>query len=207
MPAYFAPGITCDGPARNMECFARLRAGDKWQACSSNQNGRQGALCWIGEAPPLNAIGWVDCSDGLFYLPGHRMPSQSELGRPHKVDGIDYTTSTGVTLTVPIATSSPRKVLFSAGKPGDPATDFARRAFKLFDRIEAKEKVGLYDPELLALVSDSIGFVYYTTPEMLDELGWITSADLDPIIMCLMGSDPKKAQEPAGASSPSPAGA
>lgn len=205
MPAYFAPGVICDGPARSMPCFARLKAGDKWQASNSNQNGKPGAMTWIGDAPALNATGWVECSDGLFYLPGHKMPHQSELGRPHKTEGIDYTTSTGVTITIPIATAAPRKVMFSTGKPGEAATDFARRAFRLFDRISAKESVQLFDPELLGLVSDAIGWVYYTTPEMLDELGWITSADLDPIVICLMGSDPKKTPENAAASLPSPA--
>jgi hypothetical protein len=50
----------------------------------------------------------------------------------------------------------------------------------------------LDSPETLQLIVDAIAHVYYLTAEMLDEYDIITSADIDPIIVCLMGVDPKK---------------
>lgn len=207
MPAYFAPDVHCAGPARHLPAFDRLRPGSKWLAADSSQNGKRGTVVYLGDQPSGGTPGWEPCADGLFYLPGRPMPEQATLGREHRVDGIDYTTSQGVTLTIPIAAAAPRKLLFSTGKSGAPAAGFAQRAFALFDRLGAEEKVSPVSPDVLSLVADAIGHVYYVTPEMLDELGWLTSADIDPIICCLMGSDPKKAVDPAGASSPSPAGA
>jgi hypothetical protein len=213
MPAYFAPDIKCNArPPRDIPEFSRLRPGDKWFACDSSQNGKRGALVVFGrpdstEMPAQGCSGWVECADGLLYLPGRKMPEQADLVRGHRVDGIDYVTSTGVTLTIPVAAASPRKLLFSSGKTGDPASDWAKRAFDLFDRLRSSERVSATDPAIIALVCDAIGHVYATTPEMLDELGWLTSADLDPILVCMMGADPKKAVQPAGDSLPSPVGA
>ena len=207
MPAYFAEGVECTGPARDLPAFARLRPSTKWHACSSNQNGRRGTVVWMGrveDPPTTECSGWVKCSDGLWYLPGLAMPPQTDLVREHRVDGIDYATSRGVTLTIPIASAAPRKLLFSTLSIGDPATDFATRCFALFERISKDEQIPVH--ELLGVIADAIGQVYFLTPEMLDEAGWITSADVDQIVCCLMGVSQKKAQ-PAGDTSPSPAGA
>lgn len=209
MPAYFLKDQKCGGrPARDIPEFARLRAGNKWKSCDSNQLGGRGVVAFLGDQQPApNSEGWYECADGLFYLPGRALPAQSDLVRPHSVNGVDYETSRGVTITIPIASSAPRKLLFSKGRAGDPSEEWANRAFALFDKLVQKEFIAVVDPQVLSLVCDAIGHVYYTTPELLDELGWITSADIDPILVCLMGQDPKKALQPAGDTSPSPAGA
>lgn len=205
MPAYFAPDVICSGPARDLPAFARLRAGNKWKACNYRLNGKPGTVAFLGdEQPAHDDIGWYESAGGLWYLPGLKMPEQIELVREHRVTGIDYVTSTGATITVPVAASSPRKLLFSSARLGDPAADWAVRAFDLFDRLRSDEKVSPLEPAVLSLISDALGSVYYVTPEILDELGWITSADIDPLLICMMGTDPKKAHLVGGDSSPSP---
>ena len=164
-----------------------------------------------GDQPRNNDGTWTDCGDGLHYLYGQELPTIASLARGHRVDGCDYTTASGVLITVPIATAAPRKVLFASGKTGEPATDFALRAFELFDRLQAMESGGetvlLSDPKIIKLIADALAHVYYVTPELLDELGWITTADIDPLICALMGIDQKKAETLAGDTSPLPAGA
>lgn len=205
MPAYFAAGAPPGEPPRNIPQFAKLKLGPKWKAADSSQNGQRGVVAFLGDQPPAGEPGWIAC-DGVWYLPGRPMPAQIDLTRSHRVNGIDYTTSRGITLTIPIAAASPRKLLFSAKKVGEASEEFAQKAFALFDRLGAEEKISATSPDIIELVIDAIRHVYDVTPEMLDELGWITSSDLDPIIVCLMGSDPKAA-DPAGGSLPSPAGA
>jgi len=209
MPCYFAPDVTCTGSVRVLPAFARLRGGDKWKTRDSTQNGKRGTIAWMGDSedcPQPGTTGWEECADGLLYLRGVKMPEQGALVRPHRVDGIDYTTAAGATITIPSAFAAPRKLLFSTAKVGDPASDWAQRAFALFDQLASKEHVSAFSTEVLSLIADAIGHVYYVTPEILDELGWITSADIDPILVCMMGLDPKKAHQPAGATSPSPVG-
>lgn len=212
MPAYFAPGVSCaQRPAKDIPEFARVASAGPWACCDSSQCGANGALIFlVGAEQPAVGHGkpedWIDCGDGLRYLTGQPMPTQAELVRDHNVRGIDYLTSRGITLTVPVATASPRKISFASKKALGYATDFAELAFRVFDRISDEKGLSPLDPDVLKVVADAIGHVYRTTPEILDELGWITSADIDPIICCIFGSDPK-ASNPAGGSSPLPAGA
>jgi len=157
-----------------------------------NVHGKQGTVIWLdGDYPNLEGE-WVEAGNGLLYKRGDPMPSLATLARQHNVAGVDYTTSRGVLLTIPIASASPRKILFGAKKIDSPACKFAQDAFALFAKLEKKEFVGLDSPETLQLVVDAIAHVYYLTAEMLDEYDLITSADIDPIIVCLMGIDPKK---------------
>ena len=162
-------------------------------------------VAFIGEQPPADSQGWIEVADGMRYLPGRALPDQLDLVRPNSVSGIDYQTSTGATITIPIASAAPRRLLFSRGLAGDHAEGWATRAFALFDKLLVKDFVSVTDPEVLSLICDAVGSVYFTTPELLDELGWITSADIDPILVCLMGQDPKKTTPPVGDTSRLPA--
>ena len=178
--------------------FSRIKPGNKWLATNSTQQGKSGTVVYIGDQPEANADGWVEQADGLFYLPGRKLPAQVDLVRDHGVRGTDYVTSTGVTLTIPIAALSARKISFSSGQANDYATVFARKAFALFDKLASDTPVMADDPDLFALICEAVMQVYYVTPELLDELQWITTADVDPIVVCLMGASPK-VSKPAGA--------
>lgn len=206
MPAFFIPGVDCSGPARDIKEFARINPGKLWKSCASNQNGRPGAVAFIGEQPSYNSPGWTDCGDGMWYLPGRPLPAQVDLVRERKVDGIEYVTSAGVTLTIPIASAAPRQILFSAKKAGDHSGRFALNAFALFDKLQTGEIASVFDPAVIDVIMQALSEVYYLTPELLDELKWINSSDVDGILMCIMGANPKD-QTPAGGSLPSPVGA
>lgn len=212
MPAYFAPGVSCaQRPAKNIPEFARVASAGPWSCCDSSQCGANGCLIFLaGTEQPVPGHGkpddWLTCSDGLRYLTGQALPSQTSLVREHNVKGIDYTTSQGITLTIPVALASPRMISFSSKKALGFSTDFATMAFKIYDRLTDENGLNLLDHQVLKLIADAIAHVYRVTPEILDELGWISSADIDPILCCVFGSDPK-ALNPAGGSSPLPAGA
>lgn len=190
MPAYFAE-VPCEGPARNCQAFERIKPGSRWKAAAGSVNGKNGTIIWLDGDQPSEGE-WITCPDGLLYLNGQSLPPIATLARQHNVQGVDYTTSKGCMLTIPVASAAPRRVLFGAKKTGSVDDKFALDAFALFDRLEKKDFVALDDPSIVQLVADAINHVYYMTPEMLDEYGIITTADIDPILMCLMGVDPKK---------------
>ncbi len=215
MLAYFSPGTRCSGPASEMPEFARVLAAGPWSACRSMQDGKPGALIWSqGFNQPIPNFAperWRPCSDGLLYLRPDPIPDQMSLARARRANSFDLTTSRGITLSIPLAASAPRLVSFSAGTLGDPADDFGGAAFAVFDRLAEMRKdpakvVTGTDPEVLRLVLLALQQTYRVTAELLDDLRWISSADIEPIILAIMGQSPK-ALEAAGAQSPSPAAA
>ncbi|HEV8176273.1 MAG TPA: hypothetical protein VGP44_01150 [Gemmatimonadales bacterium] len=218
MIGYFLPGGKA-APPREIPAFARVLESGPWSSTEFNHHeaGSGALLFWtdksIGQTDLRRPEAWRKCADGLWYCRPAVLPDQSILAKRNCPQGIDVTLATGLLLTIPLATAAPRAVCFSSGSLGDPSSEFGRVADAVYDRMaNGKDDAGkakglpLLDPQVLRLVTLALMAAYRVTPELLDDLGWITSADIDPILCAIMGTDPK-AFEPAGVSSPLPAGA
>lgn len=208
MIAYFAPGVKASGKAAwEIAAFDRVKSAGPW-LCTDGRgpDGETGALIYW-DTPPENGRGtWRICPDGLHYWSPRVPPNPESLARRNCPRGIDVLMSTGVLLTIPLAVAAPRKVSLSLCTADEPASEFGVLAYRVFERLAAKEPVGVTDRDVLRLVTLALEAAYRVTPELVDDLGWITTADIDPILCAILGSDPK-ASNPAGGSSPSPAGA
>lgn len=209
-PVYFAPGAPLDVIGA-IPALARLVSAGPWQTARISHPiaGEGVAATWAG-MPTCNqhevetATGWRKCHDGLWYLPPSELPDQALLARERCPRGVDLDMSTGVTLTIPLAAASPRAIDLASGAIGDAVAPYAREAYALFDRIDSGEKVVTADPHVHRVVMLALQACYRVTPELLVDLAWITTDDLDPILSAVLGSHPKASSDAAGTSPSSP---
>lgn len=205
-PAYFAPGAAVDvAPA--MPCFARILAAGPWQVTAINHPTRGwGALAWWPGCPQPGDVSWRQSPDGLWYASPARLPTQAELARANAPRGIEVQVTCGASLTMPLATLAPRRLSLLTGAVGIPADEYGRLAYTVSNRLREAGSAGLpiVDAEVLRLLVAGLGLAYRVTAELLEDLGWITTADVDPLLCAALGHDPK-ACEPGAISSPSPA--
>ena len=206
-PAYFSDRIRDPLEARDSPIFARLSHAAPWSFCDAFVDGKRGLLAFWGDggaAPLPEAYGKPrTCPDGLMYLPPGIMPTQAELAQTNGVAGVEYTTSRGVTLTIPTYANASRYLSFSDIAFGAPADEFAKVSEQVRDAIDT---IKIDDPLAIRLVMLAIMRNYRTTPELLDDLRWVTSRDVDPIWNCTRGSDPKATAD-AGNTLPLPVSA
>ncbi len=206
-PAYFTDRVRDPMEARDSGIFARIQPAGPWSYCDFIHDGKRGVLAFWPDAngaPTPEAYGKArTCSDGLAYLPARAMPSQEALAKANGLPGMDYATSRGVTLTVPYAACSAREISFATTGFGEPSDEFAKLSAIVW---EARESITLSDPRLICLVMLAVAQNYRVTAELLDDLRWLTSRDVEPVFLCMMGIDPK-AIAAAGTTSPSPASA
>lgn len=204
---YFAPGISCgERAAHEIPQFSRVLTADKWYCCNSTQDGKQGALIFSQSdpQPAPHTTGWRECFDGLMYLPPATLPGTIDLLRPERrMRFIDVLTSRGVLLSIPVASAAAREVDFSAKKFGVPSDDFGKCAYAFFDRLsdtKAASQPKLGDADTLRLVMLAVQQFYRVTEELLNDLGWISSLDIDPIISAIMGATDSKTKAADGTS-------
>ncbi len=208
--AYFAAGVGATDPARDVPQFARVLQAGPWMLSDVIMpDGARGAMIWWSdcERPDQHALEWRTCPDGLRYGKPKNLPDLSEIAKRTIQPGIDVTLVNGMQVTVPVAMLEPRKIDFGSGQAGEPATEFGRRAFAVQARLAATEKgkgLPITDPDVLHLIGMAMMQTYRLPPELLSDLGWVTTVDVDPILCAIMGSDPKD-PPPAPTSSPLPA--
>lgn len=209
-PAYFAPASRVD-VARCVPAFHRILPAGPWSVVSySHPFAGVGALAWWSDCaqpePPAGA--WTTSPDGLLYAPPATLPTQAELAKAHGPRGIDVTLASGVVVTMPLASLAPRKLSLTRATTGEYADAYGRLAYQVREKLTAAGAGGIdiLDPDVITLVATGLGLAYRVTPELLDDLGWLSDVDIDPLLCALMGSDPKAF---AGDATPSrsPAGA
>lgn len=206
--AYWSDAVKDPAVARDHSAFARLALAGPWQFRDWNHEGKPGVLAeWHGHTGGMAAYGEPRTSgDGLVYFPSREPLRQEDLAKRSAPAGIDYATTTGHVLTIPLAAAAPRFLGFGDEEPlGEPANEFAVLALRVFDRLATKP-IGFADPDLRRLVLLAVGQCYRVTAEVLSELRWITTADVEPVLLAIMGADPKASAD-AGDSSPLPASA
>ncbi len=206
-PAYWTDKLTDPQLAPGSSVFKRIAPGGPWSYVAHSWNGAKGvAAVWIDANGACTLDQYLPpkpCYDGLMYFANPLPQEQMAIGRRDYIPGIEYLTSRGINLTIPLAAGAASEVLFSSLTLGDPADEFAALANSIWER---KDSVMVRDPELIRLIYLAIAQNYRVTQEMLDDLKWITSKDIDPIYCCVMGLDPKALAD-AAQQSPSPASA
>jgi hypothetical protein len=204
-PAYFAPGVAADAAAA-MPCFRRILPAGPWQVASYNHpvQGWGAMAWWVGCAQPEDLPDWRASPDGLWYCGPAALPGQAELARPNAPRGIEVPVTCGAMLTMPLATLAPRRVSLLTGQLGEPADEYGRLGYAVSARLRAAGEAGLpvTDREVLRFLTAGLALAYRVTAEMIEDLGWVTTADVDPLLCAALGHDPK-ASEPAATSSPS----
>lgn len=126
--------------------------------------------------------------EGLLYYRPKQLPEQSDLALPRSNDmDCDVRLSSGVYLTVPCCLAAPRKLSLSTGQLGDYADEFGKLGYEIFDRISSKEPIALLDPDVLRLVYLGLASRYRLTPELLDDLEWVSVDDIDMLITYFLG--------------------
>ncbi len=191
-PAYWTDTITDPSLGPSCPAFDRIKIAGPWQYFNTTHIGKSGvAAIWQDNkngACPLELFGAGKTSfDGLVYFPGDKL-SQTEIGKTNYIEGAEYTTSLGITLTIPFAARAAVEVSFSSLSLGSASDDFAKIAEDIW---ADRQTIKLNDKRLLRLIYLALAQNYRITQEMLDDLRWLTSKDIDPVYCCIMGLDPK----------------
>lgn len=205
MIAYHAADVPVERAAGHPR-FARLKQAGPW---SYKPHASGGTLAFWpspdGAIPKQGAFCEARaCADGLNYLGPIQLPTPSQLARDvaGRPDCTKLLLTCGVTIAILPAYLEPRKVL-STGELGDPVTVYGKLSRSVRDRLgdKAEGSVSLLDPELLALCRSAMMTCYRITDELIDDLGWLTTADIDPIISATFHypQDVQKKTEAAGA--------
>lgn len=168
-------------------CFARISLGGPWKWKQCYYNGVKGVLAHRGEAPQ-DLISGKSCSDGLVYF-SDELPSQEDLAKVNTGPKFGVVLSTGRTLDIPIAVYAPRFLAFDSESGGEHATEFGREAFRIWDKIDAKNYPT--NAEMKRLVFLAVQQCYAVTEELLSQLGWVTDLDIIPVSLAISGRDPK----------------
>ena len=192
-PAYFLPGQR-SAPAFQIPALAPIMDAGPWSVADWEhpELGHGVIAYWTGCAKPDHRPGqWRALPDGRHYLAPAVLPSPGQLWRDSGPAGIDLQLSSGLYLTIPLATHSPQVVDLFSGQITGPATAFGSEAFALFDRIAAEPGISLTDPQVLRVIALALMARYRLTPELLSDLRWITTADIDPVLSAILGTHPK----------------
>ena len=178
----------------------RLAIAGPWQLAKHPDGGsfatwRGASAKWPDYGPPRTT------HDGLFYHPP-KDPTAMTPAALAKTDHRPDTTvvlSSGVTLSVPLATRGARRRRFGADiAVGEYVEEFSTAAFRLYDRVVSGEKPMENDADLCRVLYLAIATRYRVVEEALDDLGWLTTADDGVIIGAVFGSDPKASAAAGG---------
>jgi len=178
----------------------RLLPAGPWQYTPHPQGGTLAS--WkTGSAPALESFAEArECADGLWYLAPKKPATAGDLRRDVTLSVIpitlygDPTNGTlGLMIDIALATSSPRKLVFSpAGlKTGDYLTEYARLANALREKAHSDKDIYEDDPDLARFVLLALQQTYRVTEEVLTDLCWLSTADFLPILLAAWGRDPK----------------
>lgn len=195
MWAYFAEGVK-ERDARTDPAFSRIMHCGKWSFAKHTHNGMKGTIAFWGiHAPPKGSLPEPQQihEDGLWYYSPETLPTQRQLAKEHRYPKYDYLTNTGYTISIPLAVGGPRLMDFTTCTLGDFADDFAQKSKELEAVIldDDADDVMIDDPRVVSLVLKAIEQTYRVTAELLSELQWVTSLDIEPIYEITRGIYPK----------------
>lgn len=197
--AYFSDQCKNDRIAREHEAFQAIQHCGKWSYAAHTHNGVKGVLAFWGSKIPPGRDELTDspkkCDTGLLYFAPNPIPTQKELGKSSPYPSVDILTHSGRQLSIPLAVGAPRLVSFTGYELGDFVDDFPAAAGRIESIIQNArdddEDLQIDNKELLDLVCLALQQTYSVTPDLLNDLGWITSVDIIPIVQAVLGADPK----------------
>jgi hypothetical protein len=173
------------------EAFAHITKCGKWSYVQHTHKGVKGVLAfWKGPAPGTGELGeGVQMDNGLIYFAPDKI-SQADLAKRSPYPAINVIMHKGFNLSIPLAVAGPRSISFTGCEIGGFTDDFPEAAAKLNACVENLEDEEDLDPQLINLAMLAIQQTYSVTPELLEDLGWITTIDLVPIFRAVIGVDP-----------------
>lgn len=176
--------------------LARIALAGPWQFSAHPEGGA--LATWKGApVPRVDDLGEaVACPDGLMYYRPKVMPAQADLAKPSRSEWeIDVDLANGMRLTVLLAASEPRRLRFvGPDAVGDALTEYgqlARRVQRRLAESTPDAPITAADADVRRLLVLAVGQRYRVTDDLLDDLGWISTADVDPLLQAIQGADPK----------------
>lgn len=126
-------------------------------------------------------------SNLLYFAPDYI--TQRMLAKEHRLPMFDYVTRSGVQLSIPLAVGGAQIVDFTNLQFGGYADEFPRLAMEIEQQFldEEKENPTINDPKILRLIIKALEQCYKVTPDLLSDLQWIDSHDVEPIFNIIMG--------------------
>lgn len=158
----------------------------------------------------------VRTADGLWYYAPQEMPAAGQLRRSDDdTDLVPVELASGQTILIRPAYAAPRSLSFGVGDQavleiGDFTGGYGQAAHELWQiacmldedqDMTAIERVELtLKNERLThqVILSAVQSTYLVTEELLSQLGWITSADIQPILFAAWGVTQGKAGPPDG---------
>jgi len=196
--AYYTDKTRSAMHAREHDAFKLIQHCGKWNYIQWGRGDTKGILAYWGQVGPSagDLPEGIETDKGLIYFKPAILPTQKDLAKSTPLPCIDYMTHKGFNLSIPLAVDSPRSVSFTGKEFGDWVDDFPRFAANLEARIHDSIKdddvpmILTSDPLAIELVCLAIEQTYSVTSELLTDLGWITSRDIEPIIEIVLGGSP-----------------
>lgn len=199
MLAYRIPDVAASAAVGQMHEHAglkRIALAGPWQFTAHPLGGC--LATWRGsKVPHVDSLGdGIACDDGLTYFRPAIMPTAMDLAKAlRSADEIDVDLVCGVRVSILLAISAPRRLSFTSGPAiGDPLTEYGLLARDIQRRLaEAPEDqpITVADVGVRRLLFLAIAQRYRVTEELLNDLGWLSTADVDPLLCAIWGSDPK----------------
>ena len=191
-PAYYAPEIH-PSDAKESPVFASIQHVGAWQYQQHPHGGTLATL--IGLSDQLDDYTDVrDLKGGLRYLAPRSMPTLYDLAKPTPGSGVVVPLACGLIAEIPVAVVRYRQLRLSASakdRMGDPVTEYGRLSVQLLDRAKREEGLSHESPDLHRLLVLAFSQRYYVTAEMLDDLGILSSDDVEPLLGAIWCGDPK----------------
>lgn len=176
--------------------LARLAIAGPWQFAQHPEGGC--VATWLGSKPrAFDSLGDGEaCEDGMVYYRPDPLPGAMDLAKSkHSEDEIDVDLECGVRLSILLAISAPRRLRFTGGAAiGDPLSEYgllARDVQRRLAEAPADQPLTVADAGVRRLLFLAVAQRYRVTEELLNDLGWLSTADVDPLLCAIWGSDPK----------------
>lgn len=191
-PAYWAPDVS-PIDAKESPVFAQIQHAGPWEYHGHPAGGTYAVM--IGYADKLEDFNDPqELSGGLHYLAPKNMPNLYDLAKPSPGQGVVVQLACGVAVEIPVAVVRYRQLRLSASaknRVGDPVTEYGRLSVALLDRAKVEGGIPHDDPELHRLLILAFSQRYRVTSEMLDDLGIISTEDVEPLLGAIWCGDPK----------------
>ena len=129
------------------------------------------------------------------------MPTLYDLAKPDIGSGVVIQLSCGVAAEIPVAVVRFRQLRLSASardRVGDPVTEYGRLSVSLLDRAKVEGGIPHDDHDLHRLLVLALSQRYRVTAEILDDLGIISTEDVEPMLGIIWCGDPKAGAPASG---------
>ena len=191
-PAYWAPDVS-PSEAKESPIFAAIQHAGPWQYQGHPSGGTLATM--IGFNAAIEDFKEAQSLEsGLHYLAPKCMPTLYDLAKPTIGSGVVMQFACGIAAEIPVAVVRFRQLRLSASvrdRVGDPVTEYGRLSVSLLDRAKVERGIPHDDHDLHRLLVLALSQRYRVTAEILDDLGIISTEDVEPMLGIIWCGDPK----------------